>query len=78
MEGPTVAQNVNGGFREGSKVDGSLRKVLLPHGKLKEGSSSTRKVHVSLQKVPRMHKKWTEYPADALKLDGRYCRCTGS
>ena len=35
--GPADARNVNGRFRERSKVDRSLRKVLLPHGKLKEG-----------------------------------------
>ena len=53
-----------------------LTKVLLLHGKLKEGLSATRKVHMSLQKVPQPHEKLTKYPADELKLDGRYCRCT--
>ena len=77
MEGYTVTRNVNGRSQERSEVDRSLRKVLLPHGKLKE-VPRTRKVHVSLQKVIRTHEKWTEYPADTLKLDGRYCRCTGS
>ena len=54
----------------------SWPKVLLPHGKLKEGSSATCKVHVGLQKVPQTHEKWTEYPADALKLDGSSLKVT--
>ena len=77
-EGLTIARNVNGSSRERTNVDGSLWKDLQPHGKLKEGSSAARKVHVSLQKVLWTHETLTEYPAGALKLDGWYCRRTES
>ena len=34
------------------------------------------RLHVGLQKVLQLQEKLTEYPADALKLDGWYRRCT--
>ena len=75
---------VAGGCVEAKKVDD----ISAVTQKLTEGAADVRnvngrfrarsKVNVSLQKVPRMHEKWTGYPADALQLDGRYCRCTES
>ena len=69
-EGTTIARNVNGSFRGRTNVDVSLRKVLRSLGKLKEGSSAARKVHVGLKRscgctktwwmVPEMHGKLTE------------------
>ena len=71
-----------------TKVDGNIRDCTESSLKVTEGPTVARnvngrfqersKVHISLQKVPRTHEKWTKYPPDALKFDGRYCRCTKS
>ena len=53
-------------FRERTNVDGSLRKVLGPHGKLKEGSSAAPKVHVG----------FSEDSANARKVDRITRGCT--
>ena len=61
MEGPAGAL----------KVNKSLRKVLLPHGKFMEGLADAQKVDGSYQNVLLMHEKLTE-------VDGRSCGCMES
>ena len=72
--GPTVARNVNGRFRERSKVDErsccrteSLRKVPRPHIKSRGRTESSRK----LMECPIYARKVDGWSSDTGNVDGK-------